>query len=219
MAAFATARAMGADGVELDVRRTLDGALVVHHDASLGDGRAIVELSREELPPHIPTLRDALDACAGMWVNVEIKNHPQDPDFDVTEQVADATIAHLVARGEPERWLVSSFRMETVDRCRALADDAEVPIRTAWLTSRVPHGVGELLAAKGHAALHPWVDALEQRTVEECHRHHVAVNAWTCDERRRMRELIGWGVDGICTNVPDVLVEVLSRDGERGATP
>ena len=32
------------------------------------------------------------------------------------------------------------------------------------------------------------------------------VNAWTCDDPVRMRELIGWGIDGICTNVPDVAV-------------
>jgi glycerophosphoryl diester phosphodiesterase len=143
-----------------------------------------------------------------MWVNVEIKNHPREPDFDVTEESADATMAHLIARGEPQRWLISSFRMETIDRCRAIADDADVQIRTAWLTSSVPDDVGGLLAEKGHAALHPWVDVLEQRTVDECHAHGLAVNTWTCDDPDRMRELIDWGVDGICTNVPDVLVAV-----------
>ena len=49
--AFELAVAVGADGIELDVRRTADGVLVVHHDARLPDGRAIVELPWHELPP------------------------------------------------------------------------------------------------------------------------------------------------------------------------
>ena len=87
--AFRLAGELGCDAVELDVRRTSDGQLIVHHDARLADGRAIVELSAADLPAHIPDLQAALDACSGMWVNVEIKNHPQDPDFDLTDSIAD----------------------------------------------------------------------------------------------------------------------------------
>ena len=43
--AFLLARELGADWVELDARRTRDGAIVVHHDDTLADGRVIVELS------------------------------------------------------------------------------------------------------------------------------------------------------------------------------
>ncbi|MEO5899679.1 MAG: glycerophosphodiester phosphodiesterase, partial [Ilumatobacteraceae bacterium] len=136
LAAFHRARSMGADAAELDVRRTSDGVLVVHHDGHLADGRAIVSISAAELPTHVPTLGAALDACAGMWVNVEIKNDPDDTGFDPTESIADETVAHLLARHEDERWLISCFRIETVDRCRALA----AQVRTAWLTSAVPAG-------------------------------------------------------------------------------
>jgi WhiB family redox-sensing transcriptional regulator len=80
--AFAEARRQGAAGVELDVRRSADRALVVHHDAELADGRVIVELSAADLPPDIPLLHTALDACAGMLVNIEIKNVEVDVDFD-----------------------------------------------------------------------------------------------------------------------------------------
>src|SRR3954465_13219995 len=79
--AFRLARELGADMVELDARRTADGQVIVHHDAHLADGRAIVELSRSELPTHVCDLADALDACEGMQVNIEIKNWPDDPDF------------------------------------------------------------------------------------------------------------------------------------------
>ena len=72
--AFRRAGLMGADAVELDVRRTADGAMAIHHDASLSDGRVICELQSVDLPAHIPMLSAALDACEGMWVNIEIKN-------------------------------------------------------------------------------------------------------------------------------------------------
>ena len=53
LAAFRVAREVGADGVELDVRRTADGALAVHHDATLGDGRRLLDLAVDELPDGI----------------------------------------------------------------------------------------------------------------------------------------------------------------------
>ena len=200
VAAFRRAGAMGAQAVELDVRRTTDNVLVVHHNPHLADGHLVAATTHADLPEHVPTLGDALDACAGMWVNVEIKNDPSEPDFDASETIADDTIAHLLARNADDRWLISCFRMETVDRCRALAPQ----IRTAWLCAEAPSGVAGTLLKKGHFALHPWVAMLTRDTVEACHAAGVQVNTWTCDDPVRMAELIEWGIDGICTNVPDV---------------
>ena len=207
--AFRTAGQMGADAVEFDVRRTRDGVLVVHHDPHLPDGRIISDTDRADLDPSVPTLGEALDACAGMWVNVEIKNDPAEADFDPTDAIADDTMATLIDRGEPERWLISSFRLETIDRCRSIADAAAVPIRTAWLTTVVPDDVVSLLTKRGHVALHPWVALLRREVRDECHRAGLQVNVWTCDDPAKMLELRDWGIDGICTNVPDVALSVL----------
>jgi glycerophosphoryl diester phosphodiesterase len=204
--AFRRAGAMGSDAVELDVRRTSDGLLVVHHDPCLADGRAIVDVVATDLPHHIPHLGAALDACDGMWVNIEIKNDPDEPDFDPTDSIADRTVASLADRGEDDRWLISSFRLETVDRCRALAPN----IRTAWLVLQVPDDVIAVMVGRGHAALHPWVETLRRSHIDVCHGAGIAVNTWTCDDPRRMAELIEWGVDGICTNVPDVAITVIA---------
>lgn len=209
--AFAEAARMGADAVELDVRRTADDVLVVHHDPRLSDGRAIVDMPAADLPAHVPTLAAALDACVGMWVNVEIKNDPTEPDFDPTDMVADATMALLMERDEPERWLISSFRIETVDRCQAVARAAGASIRTAWLTTVVPDDVVEILTSRGHVALHPWVQLLGRHVLDQCHAAGIVVTTWTCDDPERMAELIDWGIDGICTNVPDVALSVLGR--------
>lgn len=204
LAAFRRAGEMGSNAVELDVRRTVDGVLVIHHNPHLPDGRLIAAIKYADLPESVPTLGEALDACEGMWVNVEIKNDPKEPDFDPTDMIADETLANLLAREADDRWLISCFRMETVDRCRAIAPQ----IKTAWLCVEAPIGVADTLVKKGHHALHPWVAMLTRETIDACHAAGVQVNTWTCDDPVRMAELIEWGIDGICTNVPDVALSV-----------
>ena len=213
IAALARARELGADGVELDVRRTADDRLVLHHDARLADGRVIRDTPAAELPDHIPSFLPALDACVGMFVNVEIKNDPTDPDFDPTDWVAHRVCAVLAGRGEGRRWLISSFRFETVAVCRTVLPGA----RTAWLVETLDDDVVDRTAAGGHAALHPWDPIVDEALVRRAHAAGLAVNTWTCDDSDRMRQLIGWGIDGICTNVPDVGVAVRARVA--GSTP
>ena len=205
--AFRTAAQLGSDAVELDVRKTVDDFLVIHHDPHLPDGRLIRATRVADLPEHVPSLAAALDACEGMWVNVEIKNDPSEPDFDPFDAIADATVAHLVERGAPERWLISAFRWEVIDRCRALAPE----IRTAFLCERAPEGIARKLAVAGHAALHPWFGKVTEELIAACHAEGVQVNVWTCDDPTWMVRLAGWHVDGICTNVPDLALATLGR--------
>ena len=205
LAAFRRAGELGSNAVELDVRRTSDGVLVIHHNPHLPDGRLVATTAQLDLPDSVPTLGEALDACAGMWVNVEVKNDPQEPDFDPTEMIADETVAHLLARNDDDRWLISCFRIETLDRCRAIAPQ----IKTAWLCVDAPKGVADTLVSKGHCALHPFVKKLTRETVDACHAAGVRVNTWTCDDPGRMAELIAWGIDGMCTNLPDVALAVV----------
>ena len=54
---------------------------------------------------------------------------------------------------------------------------------------------------------------LTKEIVDDCHAAGVQVNTWTCDDPERMAELAGWGIDGICTNVPDVALGILTRPG------
>lgn len=213
VAAFVGAREQGADAVELDVRRTADGALVVRHDAHLPDGRALVELARADVPDGVPDLAAALDACRPLLVNVEIKNLPPDPDFDPDETVADGVVELLAARGGADRVLVSSFNLATVDRVRAL--DGGVP--TAWLRLDLddPAGVIGAAVARGHAALHPWDPFVDDRLVAAAHEAGLAVNVWTVDDPDRMRQLAAMGVDGIVTNVPDVARRVVDEGAAR----
>jgi glycerophosphoryl diester phosphodiesterase len=201
--AFRRAVELGVDGIELDARRTADGAIVVHHDPVLAGGGVIVELPADAMPASVPTLAAALDACAGAFVNIELKNNPGEPDHDPEDTLCEAVVAEIGRRADPpERWLLSSFRLATVDRARQLAPD----VPTAWLVYAVGDGTPEVLSERGHTAVHPWEPTVTAAVVRRCHTHGLAVNAWTCNDPRRAAELGGWGVDGICTDVPDVVL-------------
>jgi glycerophosphoryl diester phosphodiesterase len=205
--AFVAARAAGADMVELDVRRTADDALVVHHDAVLRDGRVIVETSLGDLPDWLPSLDAALDGCAGMGVNVEIKNSPRDPDFDADDRVAGAVAALVARRAFYDRVIVSCFNARTIAAVKA-ADGA---IPTGWLTlpGIDPAHAIETVVAGAHQAWHPHDASVTADAISAAHAVGVQVNTWTVDDVGRMQELAGWGIDGIVTNVPDHAVAAL----------
>lgn len=206
--AYRRAVADRADGIELDVRRTADGVLVCHHDARLSDGRVLVETLAADLPAWLPDLWAALDACRGAWVDIEIKNDEADPDFDPDDTVASDVLELLADRDEAaDNWLLSCFRLATLDRCRELAPQ----YATGWLTVTVAPGDLRMLAARGHAAVHPSLPSIDAAFVARCHEAGLQVNAWTCNDPARFVELAAWDVDGICTDVPDVMVSALGR--------
>src|SRR5271154_106734 len=93
--AFAEAKRLGADGVELDVRLTADGALAVHHNHSIAGLGVLSDLRGPDLPADVPLLGEVLAACDGMMVNVEIKNDPREPGHDPDETVAMLTAQTL----------------------------------------------------------------------------------------------------------------------------
>jgi glycerophosphoryl diester phosphodiesterase len=205
LAAFRLAAEMGAEWVELDVRRTQDGALAIHHDPYLSDGRVICDTAASDLPRDVADLDAALVACMGMGVNIEIKNSPGEIDFDPDESLVAPVVEQVRQRGETDRVVLSFFHLPTLDRVRALAPE----IRTAWLVEKVSAGTLDTLVEHGHRVLHPWVRRVTQPILEECQRRSIDVNTWTCDDPARMKELIAWGIDGICTNVPDVARRVI----------
>lgn len=198
--AFLAAGEAGADGVELDVRRTEDDVLVVYHDASLADGRLLRRTAAAELPPSIPTLAEALEACADMWVNIEIKNLPSDQDYDAEHGVSVAVAAVVAAYGVNDRVLVSSFDMATLDRLRSV--DPTIP--TGWLvfSGSAPSQFVDRAAAHGHDAIHPHDVLVDPSFLRRSRSAGLSVNVWTVDDADRIRELAAWGVDGIITNDP-----------------
>jgi glycerophosphoryl diester phosphodiesterase len=207
--AFVRAGALGADGVELDVHRSDDGVLVVHHDADapgIGVLAAHAAADIRSAVPYVPTLDEALDACAGLVVNIEVKNLPGDAGFDPHDRAAADLVELLHARDRRDDVLVSSFNLATIDRVRAL----DPALATGFLTllGFDPLDGAAIARDRGHSAVHPDVrslrgplaDALAARAREL----GLAVNVWTVDDPVEMRRLAAAGVDGIVTNGPDV---------------
>jgi glycerophosphoryl diester phosphodiesterase len=214
-AAFAAAAAQGADGVELDVHRTADGALVVHHDAAARGFGVLAEHTAAEIRrglPDVPTLDEALDACAGMLVNVEVKNLPGDADFDPDERAAVTLVELLRARAGGGDVLVSSFSLATIDRVRHLDDRLPTGFLTIGLD---PFEATSVAHAHGHGAVHPHVHSLAGPVggalVDRAHGLGLAVNVWTVNEPDEIRRLAAAGVDGIITDVPDQALAALGR--------
>ncbi len=210
--AFTRARALGADGVELDVRRTADGVLVVHHDPEVGGVGLIASIPFADLRaarPQLATLDEALEACRGLVVNAEVKCLPWEPDADVDGSVMRATIAAV--RAHDGMMVVSSFDLAAVDRARAEAPD----LPTAWLT----HGQGVAAAAEIAAAHgHPWLNADATAALEAgadgialAHHAGVLVGTWTVDDPGAAHSLAEAGADIIITNVPDVVLAAVTR--------
>jgi glycerophosphoryl diester phosphodiesterase len=199
IAAFERAKAMGADGVELDVRRHESGVLAVAHDEVLG----------RPLAPTVPDLAAALDACAGMTVNVEIKNYQGDGDFDPEETLAEQVVALLRERGTDDV-IVSSFGLGCINRVKELAPE----VATAFLVTIAPDPdvagrVIDRCKRHGHGAINPHHVGVNERFMDLARAAGLAVNTWTVDDPQRMRELADLGVTSIITNVPDVAIATL----------
>jgi glycerophosphoryl diester phosphodiesterase len=212
IAAFLGAVEQGADGVELDVRRTRDGRMALCHDDALVDGRVLVETAFDDLPAGVCDLASALDACAPLaMVNIEIKNWPDDRDFDATEQLAEQVVALLAERGElgRGRHLISCFHLPTIDRVHELCPD----LPTAWLLGLIedPARLIDKAAERGHTAVHPHEVFVDQAFVDRAHAAGLHLNTWTCNDPERIKELEAMGVDAVVTDVPDVALRALGR--------
>lgn len=221
LAAFAKALELGADGVELDVHLSADGVPIVIHDFTVdattdGHGR-VADLTLAQLKQldvgsrfgaafageRIPTLEEALDILAGrLLVNIELKS------ISLRDNGLERAVVALIERlGASDAILLSSFNPFALRRVKKLAPHIptgllytpSMPLRRGW-----PAWVAPL------EALHPEHTIVNMRTIAWAHRRGYRVYTWTVDDRAEMQRLIALGVDGIITNVPDVLRQTLA---------
>lgn len=200
LGAFLAAKASGADGVELDVRRSSDGALVVHHDPSV-NGRVICETRQRDLPSFIPTLDEVLDTCRGMLVNVEIKNSPSrlEPTYDGTGDFARQVVQLLDEGKRGDRAMISCFDQATCAYVRSF--DAEMSV--GWALSKKDLS-GAMIQAHilGFTAVHPRFTTLDPSTMTLARELALDVNVWTVNRPRDLKAVVALGVTGIITDDP-----------------
>jgi len=215
--AFAEAGRRGADGVELDVRLTADGALAVHHDAEIPGAGPVSALRVADLPAHVPLLGDVLAACEGMVVNVEIKNAPQDPGFDATEAVAGLTAAAIEEAGLSGRVIVSSFQVATLRAVQAA--DGRLALGALWGFGDQPGAALQEAAEAGFSAVHPFVSVVTPTLVAQAHALGLAVNVWTVNAPDDLRTMVALGVDAVITDRLDDAMAAARAPGRAGAAP
>ena len=236
LAAFEHALGLGADVIEMDVRATAEGQLVVIHDATVErttDGRGAVsaftlaEIKRldagHRFTPDggrsfpwrgrgltVPTLAEVLAQFPRARLVIEPK--PEAPG------VAASLCAALREGGAAGRVIVGSFRDSSLDEFRRACPE----VATAASTSE---GLRFLAMQKAGVAdaLSPGVQALQvpvyfggvrvltRDFVEAARRRNLKVHAWTINDPEEMRRLVEAGVDGIMTDYPDRLLELLGR--------
>lgn len=204
----------GADGVEVDVRLTVDGVAVLMHDADVsrttsGTGRVAELLAEVVRSLGVPTLDEVLDAVPAERILIlEVKGTPWDPGHDPAEPVARAVAARL-AVGPPRRVVVSSFNPLALAVVRAVAPQ----LRTAVLTGAA-FDLGSNLAGAiegGNEECHVPAELVEPWFVDRAHEAGRRVVAWTVDEPGSVRALAAWGVDAVISNDPRTALSALGR--------
>jgi glycerophosphoryl diester phosphodiesterase len=217
---FLRVQELDVDGVELDIRLSRDGELLVIHDPKFLDGRSVAETASQDRPADIILLSEALDLCRGLLVNIEVKNYPSDPAFDETERIADRVVELLAERANTmvskgpdtspdaqsatvrDRVLVSCFGVGSLDRIRERGPDLD----TAHLVLR-RRPAEEVLATcvdHGHRVIHPYVSMVDETFMKAARDHDLKVNVWTnFDETDQTIEtLFALEIDGVITGFP-----------------
>lgn len=212
--AYELAVAHGADGVELDVRFTADQAVMLNHDADIGEMGPLVHhhfATIRAAHPEIPTLDEALVALGDLVINVEIKNFPHDPDFDPSHRMADV-VAHWVAQHDVyDRVVVTSFNPDTVAAVRR-ADDTILTGRLVLPGYDISAGVKDIAEA-GHLWIAPFVaDVVPHaaEVVETARAAGLGVIVWVADDPQDIKALADAAVAAIVSNDPGATLRVIA---------
>lgn len=211
--AIAAGLAAGAAGVEVDVRRSADGHLVLMHDPDVarttdGTGR-IDEMPLAHLRPlGVPALDEVFELVPrDALLVLELKGHPWEAGYDPAEPVAYALAAALVADGD-RRVVVSSFNPVALGVIRG-----SVPrCRTAVLTSAAFDLATNLAAAVdgGHDECHVPAALIDGAFVERAHEAGKRVVGWTVNDPALLRSLADARVDAVITDDPAAAIAALA---------
>ncbi len=223
---FTAALEAGADGVELDVRLSRDGVVVVMHDRTVnkttsGKGpvsrKTLAELKALDAgskfsPAYagtsVPTLEEAIAALPQhAFINIETKSSA--PAGHLLEQkVADLVSGYDLYH----RVIVSSFNPFSLALLKQI--DSRIPVGLLYLpVLRLDRRC--LLNRFKPEALHPHYSIVNSRYMSRARARGYKVYAWTVNSAAKMMELLDLGVDGIITNRPDLLSKLLRERGQQ----
>ena len=243
MYAFERAVELGADVLEMDAHITKDSQIVLMHDEKVDrttDGAGLIEdLTLAELQKldaayqwstdggktfpfrgqdiQVPTLEELFQKFPQMRYVIEIK---------LTQNPIDEPLCELIHEYEmQDKVLVASFHDEAMkhfrQNCPAVATSASrTEVRNFVLLGKV---FLSGLILPNYQSIQPPYDPSEslnipimtERFIREAHAKNIRVEPWTVDDPALMRKYIEWGVDGIMTDRPDLMMQVLQDMGLR----
>ena len=241
--AFEKAVETGADVLEMDAHLTRDGHIVLMHDEEVDrttDGAGLIEdLTLEELQrldaayawsndggktfPYrgqgirIPTLEELFQSFPQMRYAIEIK---------LTQNPIDKPLCDLIRKHNmQDKVMIASFHDGAMQNFRAACPEVATSASRGEVTQFVLLGKVFLsgLVTPQYQSIQPPYDPEESmnipimtaRFIREAHAKNVRVEPWTVDDPELMRRYIEWGVDGIITDRPDLMIEILSEMGLR----
>jgi glycerophosphoryl diester phosphodiesterase len=234
VAAFDRAIAEGVDGLELDVRLSRDGEVMVCHDARLDRtcdaSGAIADMTAADLARvdagyrftaadgtfpfrgrgiAVPALRDVLARYPRHPIIVEMK--------DDSAAMAEATVEAVRTAGALDRICLGSFWSRVLRHARRLAPGtASSGSRREALLAVLCSRAGFLPPFRRYQALQvpeggEGLRVVTPQFVRAAHRAGVPVQVWIVDGADDIRRLLGWGVDALISDRPDVAVKTVAE--------
>jgi glycerophosphoryl diester phosphodiesterase len=228
-----------ADMLEMDVRLTRDGHVVVIHDPTVDrttDGTGpVADLTLAEIRRldagyrfvdlsgvHafrgqgvvVPTMEEVLTELPGARITVECK-----------EPAVAGPLAALVTRYRAEhRIVIAAESEEAREGAVGYRGPWGVSLRQGllfWALHRLPAGGPYTPGADIFQVPEEWrgLRVLTPRFLREAHRRNIPVQVWTVNDRADMERLLDWGVDGIQTDRPDLLSGLLTERVGRPVPP
>lgn len=209
----------GATGIEIDVHKSKDGKLVVIHDEDIGRtfiGEGLVkDFSLNKLKTFknrntnfhdedctIPTLEEVIllikDSSAVL--NIELKT-----DQIHYEGIEKDVIAMIKKHGIEKRVILSSFNHDSIK----IAKEIDKDIKVGVLYSKPIENVIDYAKKLGADAIHPCGTLVTKELIEEAHKNNLMINIYTVNEIKDMKTLISLNVDGVFTDFPKRLVDLL----------
>lgn len=239
MYAFEKAVETGADVLEMDAHITKDGTIVLMHDETVDDttdGTGLIEeMTLDELKQldagydwssdgghifpyrgqgiQVPTLEELFQAFPQMRYVIEIK---------LTDNPIDKPLCDLIRKYHMQnKVLVASFHDEAMTNFRKTCPEVATSASRGEVTNFVLLSKVFLsrLVRPAYQAIQPPFDPKEsmnipimtKRFIREAHTKNVKVEPWTVNDPALMKQYIEWGVDGIITDRPDLMVQILNR--------
>ena len=184
---------------------------------------------------HVPTLAEVFERVTALGntqvrFNIETKIHPLKPEESPSHDALTRAVIEVIrAHGMAERATLQSFDWRTLQVARQVAP--ELP--RAYLTAHLPRfdtvssgewtlglkladhdDVPTMVAAAGGRIWSPHFGNLTRASIERAHGLGLRVLPWTVNETTDMERLVDWGVDGLITDYPDRLRQVLTQRGQ-----